>query len=167
MYLIHWMMHVWNNQFNKNSIVNCEIIRHAFFSQIYFCLVIHHVNSCTQLTTLRWTTISNTVMCTLHDFLSSKVRFTDTSTVTGSHSCSEKNYAYASCTSCFCIGRIYSWSKNSTKMNNINYITLIHNIQRDIVGKANQFKQNSLFINLFCLQYQLSQWAWPKIDTLL
>ena len=35
------------------------------------------------------------------------------------------------------------------------------------VRKTNQFKHNSLFINLFCLQYYLSQWSWPKIDTLL
>ena len=35
-------------------------------------------------------------MCTLHDFLSNKIRFIHTSTGTGSHSCSEKNYAYAS-----------------------------------------------------------------------
>ena len=32
---------------------------------------------------------------------SSKVRFMHTSTATRSHSCSEKNYAYASRTSCF------------------------------------------------------------------
>ena len=32
----------------------------------------------------------NTVMCTLRDFLSSKVRFMHTSTVTRSHSCSEE-----------------------------------------------------------------------------
>ena len=32
----------------------------------------------------------DSTLVTLHDFLSSKVRFTDTSTVTGSHSCSEK-----------------------------------------------------------------------------
>ena len=36
----------------------------------------------------------------------------------------------------------------------------------NIVGKTNQFKHNSLFINLFRLQYYLSQWSWPKIDTL-
>ena len=35
----------------------------------------------------------------LHDFLSSKVRFIHTSTVTGLHSCSGINYAYASRTS--------------------------------------------------------------------
>ena len=40
-------------------------------------------------------------MCSLHDFLSSKIRFIHTSTyVTGSHSCSGKKYAYASRTSC-------------------------------------------------------------------
>ena len=42
----------------------------------------------------------SSVMYTLHDFLSSKIRFIHTSTVTGSHSCSGKNYAYASLTSC-------------------------------------------------------------------
>ena len=42
----------------------------------------------------------NNVMCTLHTFLSSKVRFIQTSTVTGSDSVSGKNYAYASRTSC-------------------------------------------------------------------
>ena len=34
-------------------------------------------------------------------FLSSKIRFIQTSTVTGSHSCSGRNYAYALRTSCF------------------------------------------------------------------
>ena len=42
----------------------------------------------------------NTVMCSLHDFLSGKVRFIHTSTVTRLHSCSEKNYAYDSHASC-------------------------------------------------------------------
>ena len=37
----------------------------------------------------------------------------------------------------------------------------------NIVGTTNQFSHNSLFMNLFCLQYHLSQWSWPKIDTLL
>ena len=35
-----------------------------------------------------------TMSMSLHDFLSSKVRFIHTSTVTGSDSCSGKNYAY-------------------------------------------------------------------------
>ena len=30
-----------------------------------------------------------------------------------------------------------------------------------IVGKTNQLKHNSLFINLFCLQPHLVQWLWP------
>ena len=38
-------------------------------------------------------------MCTLYDFLSGKIRFIQTSTVTGSHSCSRKNYAYVPRTS--------------------------------------------------------------------
>ena len=45
--------------------------------------------------------------------------------------------------------------------------TLFTIYRSNIVGKTNQFKHNSLFINLFCLQYYLSQWSWPKIDTLL
>ena len=40
-------------------------------------------------------------MCTLHDFYCSKARFIYTSTVTGSLSCSGKNYAYASRTFCY------------------------------------------------------------------
>ena len=36
------------------------------------------------------TTISITVMCTLHDILSNKIRFIHTSTVTGSQYCSGK-----------------------------------------------------------------------------
>ena len=45
----------------------------------------------------------NTIMCTLHDFVSSKVKFMHKSTVTRSHSCSEKVYAYASRTFCLTI----------------------------------------------------------------
>ena len=41
----------------------------------------------------------DTLMCTLHGFLSNSVRFIHTSTVTGSYCCSEKKYAYASRTS--------------------------------------------------------------------
>ena len=40
-------------------------------------------------------------MRTLHDFSSGKVRFIYTSTVTRSHSCYGKKYAYASRTSCY------------------------------------------------------------------
>ena len=43
---------------------------------------------------------ANILMCTPHNFLCSKVRFIHTNTVTGSYSCSKKNYAYASRTSC-------------------------------------------------------------------
>ena len=48
-----------------------------------------------------------------------------------------------------------------------NLYTLFTIYRSNIVGKTNQFKRISLFINLFCLQYYLSQWSWPKIDTLL
>ena len=46
---------------------------------------------------------NNFVHCHVHttDFLSSKVKFIHTSTVTGSHSCYGKIYAYASRTFCF------------------------------------------------------------------
>ena len=53
-------------------------------------------------------------MCTLHDFLNSKVRFIHASTVTGSDSCSGKNYAYAWSTSCY--------NKGSTLAENIRYL---------------------------------------------
>ena len=43
----------------------------------------------------------NTVMCTLHNFLSSKVWFMHTSTVSRLHSYFEKKYAYASRASCY------------------------------------------------------------------
>ena len=36
------------------------------------CAKIHHVNNFIQLSSLRWTTISNTVICTLHNFVSSR-----------------------------------------------------------------------------------------------
>ena len=48
-----------------------------------------------------------------------------------------------------------------------NLYTLFTIYRSNIVGKTNQFKHNSLFMNLFCLQYYLSQWSWPKIDTLV
>ena len=50
------------------------------------CAKIQHANDCIQLSTLRWTTISNTVMCMLHNFLSCKFRFSHTSTVTRARS---------------------------------------------------------------------------------
>ena len=39
--------------------------------------------------------MSNTLMCTLHNFSSNKARFSHTSTVTKLHSCSGKKYSYA------------------------------------------------------------------------
>ena len=92
--------------FFKNAIGSCKFRQHAIFWQIYLCALfwliyhIHHVNNCIQLSTLRWATISNTVMCTLHDFGSSKVWFIHTSTVTRLHSCYGKKYTYGSRTSC-------------------------------------------------------------------
>ena len=53
------------------------------------------------------------------------------------------------------------------KKNNINYIHYLEYTEVILLEKTNQFKHNSLFINLFCLQYYLYQWSWPKIDTLL
>ena len=44
----------------------------------------------------------NTVMCTLHDFLSSKVRFMHTSTGTGSYSSSRKKKIVITGITLFC-----------------------------------------------------------------
>ena len=55
---------------------------------------IHRVNNCIPIGNFcDESPFQTLVMCTLHNFLCSKVRFIDTSTVTGSHSCSGKNYA--------------------------------------------------------------------------
>ena len=51
------------------------------------CTKINHVNYFVQLSTLRWATISNTLMCNLYNFYSNKARFIHTSTVTRLHSC--------------------------------------------------------------------------------
>ena len=51
------------------------------------CTKINHVNYFVKLSTLRWATISNNLMCTLHNFYSNKARFIHTSTVTRLHSC--------------------------------------------------------------------------------
>ena len=53
-------------------------------------------------------------------FPSSKVRFIHTSTVTGSHFCSGKNYAYVSRTSCF------DWNMCET-------LGKLHNFMHDIM----------------------------------
>ena len=65
-------------------------------------------------------------MCTLHDFFSSKVKFIYTSTVTRSHSCYGKNYAYASRTSCllshpFCLFMFSFSSAICTQLDLIHY----------------------------------------------
>ena len=61
---------------------------------IYRCVVntkIHYANDCIQLSTWRRTTISNTVVCTLHNFLiSQKLIFIHTSTAARSDSCFKK-----------------------------------------------------------------------------
>ena len=57
--------------------------------------------------------------------------------------------------------------KKLNKKEQHNLYTLFTIYKNNIVGKTNQFKHNSLFINLFCLQCYLTQWPWPKIDTLL
>ena len=82
------MMHVWNNRFNEKIVlVIANLGNKHFLGQIYllalFWLIyyIHHINNCIHLSTLRWATISNTVICTLHDFVISEVRFIHTSTV--------------------------------------------------------------------------------------
>ena len=46
-----------------------------------YCQGPHYVNNCVQLPTLRCATISNTLMCTPHDFPSGEVRYLHTSLV--------------------------------------------------------------------------------------
>ena len=108
MYVKRWCMSEMISLIKKIVLVTANLCNMHFYANILVRTVLtdlldrlHHVNSCINCQLLRLITISHTVMCTLHDFLSSKVRFIDTSTVTGSHSCSGKNYAYTSRTSCF------------------------------------------------------------------
>ena len=56
----------------------------------------------------------------VHDFLRIKVRFIHTSTVTGSHSCFRKKYAYASHRSCY--------NKGFTLAENIRYLMYTYDI---------------------------------------
>ena len=64
-------------------------------------------------------------MCTLHDFLSSKVRFIHTSTVTGSHSCSGEKYAYGSRTSCSLLRQWWSLVNKPFELKEVNYLIAI------------------------------------------
>ena len=67
-------MHVLSNQsFFKIVLVIAKFRQHAiFFANIFVRTVLtdllHHVNNCIYLSTLRGSTISNTVMCTLPIF---------------------------------------------------------------------------------------------------
>ena len=78
-------------------------------------------------------------MCTLHDFLSSKVRFIHTSTVTGSESCFGKSYAYASRTSCLHTTSRPTW-QNYTKE------------KEQVWGKQTNIK-SKLYVGLTCIYY--------------
>ena len=63
---------------------------------VLYCIVLYCIIQ-------RWATISNNLMCTLHNFYSNKARFIHTSTVTRLHSCPGKKYAYALRASCLYI----------------------------------------------------------------
>ena len=76
-----------------------QFFAHIFVRTVLTALLHTSCHNCIQLTTLLRATILNTDTCTLHDFVSGKVRFIYTSTVTRSYSCYGKNYAYASRTS--------------------------------------------------------------------
>ena len=56
---------------------------------------------------------------------------------------------------------------NKKEQHKLYTLFTIYNNIGNIAGKTNQFKHNSLFINLFCIQYHLAQWSWSKIDALL
>ena len=58
----------------KNGISNCNLRQHAIFLQLYLCARAN----CQHCDEQQF----HTLMCTLHDFLSSKVRFIHTSTAT-------------------------------------------------------------------------------------
>ena len=59
--------------------MNCQY-SHIIYRWVV-CANIHHVDDCIHLSTFRFTTISNTVMCTLHNSLNSrKLSFIHTST---------------------------------------------------------------------------------------
>ena len=77
-----------------------------FFANIFVRTVLTDLlhTSCPQLYLIDNIVTSNTFehcMCTLDDFFSGKVRFYYMSTVTRSHSCYKKNYAYVLRTSCY------------------------------------------------------------------
>ena len=69
-----------------------HFLANIFVRTVLADLLYTSCHNCIQLTTLWRATISNTVMGTLQDFFSSKVKFIYTSTVTRSHSCYRKNY---------------------------------------------------------------------------
>ena len=88
-------------------------------------------------------------MCTLHDFLNSKIRCIHTSTVTGSHSCSGKNYAYASRTSCF--RRIHPKISIYSRLSNTMYTTRHTKLRFKII-----FEEDSRTAAITYLYYSLS-----------
>ena len=89
-------------------------------------------------------------MCALHDFFSGKVRFIYTSTVTRSHSCYGKNYAYASRTSCFA---------NSAKSN------MYNNQSCNITKKMYMYNYNCIPTNM--LEFHPIDFLDQDHDTLL
>ena len=94
-YVIRWYMSAITD-LTKSNIGNCKFMHHATFWK-YICahsfewstryimpIIVSNCQHCDE------QQFRNTVKCTLHDFLSSKVRFIHTSTVTESDSCSGK-----------------------------------------------------------------------------
>ena len=70
----------------------------------------------------------NTVMCTLHDFLRSKVRFIHTSTVTGSDSCSQKKMRVllVYILLCFCFDQVMVSNISMFNLSSVSDYTYIH-----------------------------------------
>ena len=87
-------------------------------------------------------------MCTLHDILSSKSRFIHTSTHTGLHSCSGKNYAYASRTSCYF--NVSSW-KRACRFNENSYYAYSKKTTKNRQGETcdkNNYRPIAIVISL-------------------
>ena len=70
-------------KFRQHAIFLANIFVHTVLTDLLLLFMCHrHVNNCIQLSTLRGATISNAVFVSTTDFLSSKVKFIHTSTVT-------------------------------------------------------------------------------------
>ena len=79
-------------EFTKNGIGNCKFIQYAIFCKRFVRTVLTDIRYIISIILCQHCDEQQfPILCTLQDFLSSKVRFIHTSTVTRLHSCTEKN----------------------------------------------------------------------------